>query len=351
MVKVSSKSTGMRGKLLIVAFLILVLVTATLPGCSNEPKEQIHLKIAILPYVGYTPFYISQQEGFFAEQGIEAEFVKFPSATQALLPLAQGELDVVLGSINAGLINAVAQNVNLRIVAGSSYVGRDSKHPAIVVRKDLYDSGELDTIAELDGRGVATSCTACINDFALAQVLDSAGLTLDEVTILKLNSQETITAFDNRAIDAAYLSTPAITQVQSMGYAVTLEPISNVIPDFQYVFMMFGPTLNESNPDAGKRFMVAYLKGIKQWSEGKTERNLQLAEEFTGTDRETLLKDPWTPTYADGRINIESILAFQDWAYEEDYIDQKVAEEQLIDTRFIDYAQKVLGITPANTKG
>lgn len=349
--KVPSKFVGARVKVLILTSLVLVLVAATLPGCSGGPKEQTHLKVAILPFLGYTLFYLAQQEGFFAEQGIDVEFVKFTSATQALLPLAQGDLDVVYGSINAGLINAVAGNVSLRIVAGNSYVGRESEAPAIVVRRDLYDSGALDTVAELAGKRIAMSCTGCMSDFAMAQILGSAGLTLDDMTISRLSLEEIIAAFENRAIDAAFLSSPTITQAQSMGYTITLEPASDFTPDFQYGFVMFGPTLIKGNPEAGKRFMIAFLEAVKQWDQGKTERNLQLAEEFTGLDRETLLKDSWPPVYLDGRIDTESLLTFQDWAYDSGYLDKKVTEEQLIDTRFIDYANEVLEATPTNTGG
>jgi ABC-type nitrate/sulfonate/bicarbonate transport system substrate-binding protein len=106
---------------------------------------------------------------------------------------------------------------------------------------------------------------------------------------------------------------------------------------------MFGPTLLNDNPDAGKKFMIAYVKAAQQYAEGKTERNLEIAEKYMGMDRETLLNSPWTPQNSDGRIDVEDVLTFQDWAYDSGYIDSKMTEEQLIDASFVDYANQMLG--------
>jgi len=56
-----------------------------------------------------------------------------------------------------------------------------------------------------------------------------------------------------------------------------------------------------------------------------------------------LRKSSWEPIYPDARINVEDILSFQDWAYDNGFLEKKVGKEQLIDTRFIDFANKVLG--------
>lgn len=343
-IKLFSTIAVTKARLTLLTFMILALLVAILPGCATtEEAEPVHLKVVDLPYVAFTTLYIAQEEGYFAEQGLEVEFVKFPSVTQAIPLLVQGDIDVAAGSINASLVNAIAQNMNIRIVAGRDYIDPGEGNMALMVRKDLYDSGELDTVSEIKGKQVAMGCIACIFDFAVSKILENAGLTLNDITVVRMTTQDTIAALENKALEATAAGSLLMGQLKALDYAVTLEPFHELLPDFQVAFMIFGPSLLEDNPDVGKKFMVAYLKGVRQYAQGKTERNLEIAQKYTGMDRETLLQSPWPPIYADGRINVEDVLAFEDWAYENDLIDKKVPSEQLIDTSFVDYANDVLG--------
>ena len=341
--RVFSTMAGKEVRLLFSALVILAIILGTFPGCSTEETKLVHLKVVDLPYPSFTTFYIAQEEGYFAEQGLEVEFVKFSSVTQSIPLLAQGELDVAAGSVSAGFFNAIEQGVNVKIVAGREYTTVARETAAFMVRKSLYESGELDTVAEIEGRQIAMTCTACVNDFALTQILKTAGLTQNDVNIVKLSAEDIVVALGNGGVDAALIGTPRKENIEDMGYGVFLTSFAQLMPDFQYAFMMFGPTMLGDNAELGKRFMTAYLKGVRQYVQGKTERNLEIAQKYTGFDRETLLEMAWNPVDVNGSIDLDDIIAFQDWAYESGFVDKEVSAEQLIDTSFIDYANGVLG--------
>jgi NitT/TauT family transport system substrate-binding protein len=329
---------------LLTAALLLTLMLALFPGCQAKEAKLTHLKVVSLPYLSFAAFYIPQEEGYFTEQGLEVEFVKFTSVVQSLPLLSQGDLDVAAGSISASLFNAVTQNINLRIVAGKecNTTTPGVSDSGLVVRKDLYDSGEIDTIAKVKGRKVALPAIGAIHHFDLSNILESSGLTLADVEVIKLSPQECITAFANGAIELAVLGTPYLSQAESLGYTVVLEYANSLMPGFQQGFVIFGPSLLEKDPETGKKFIVAYLKGVRQLAEGLTERNVEILMKYTGLDRETIIQTGVNPIYPDGRINIEDILVFQDWLYDNKFVDQKLTPDQLIDTRFVDYANRVL---------
>lgn len=334
-----------KARVILSSLMLLLMLTVFFPGCgATEPKDIVpsNLKIVTLPYLGYATYYISQEEGYFAEQGFEVEFVKFNAASEAIPLLAQGSLDVVAGSMSASLINAIAQNINIKVVAGREYVPSDEESSPLMVRKDLYDSGELNTVAKIKGRQVAIPCLGCLNDFAVTKILETAGLSLADVKVVKMTQPSILAALENRALEVAHLGSPYSEKVKSLGYAVTIQSADKVIPGFQKVFVMYGPNLLEKNPELGKKFMVAFLKGLRQYNQGRTERNVAIIEKYL-MDRETLLSAPWDPMYSDGRIKVEDILAFQDWAYANGLVDKQVTKEQLVDTRFIEYANRALG--------
>ena len=345
--KLISAARGRTAKLTLFTILILALLAAIMSGCTKEEAKPVHLKVVTLPYLPYLTFYIAQEEGYFAEQGLDIEFVNFSSVTQALPLLVTADLDVATGSVGAGVFNAIAQNMNIRIVAGSQYVDPVEGNVALMVRKDLYDSGELDTVPEIKGKQVAMSCTACIYDFALAKILENEGLTLSDIKTARMSPQDIVAAFANKSLEAAAVGSLQQGQLITGGYGVNLETFSELLPGFQYGFMMFGPSLLKDNPEVGKKFVVAYLKAARQYMQGKTERNLEIAQKYFEMDRETLIRSSWSPVSTDGRVHAQDVLDFQDWAYKNGLVDKEVAAEQLLDSSFVDYANNVIGPVPS----
>ena len=74
---------------------------------------------------------------------------------------------------------------------------------------------------------------------------------------------------------------------------------------------MFGPNLLEKNPEAGKKFLVAYMQGIQEYNQGKTARNLEIIGKYLEMDEAALNEAYWTPIYADARIVSADILSWE----------------------------------------
>jgi hypothetical protein len=123
---------------------------------------------------------------------------------------------------------------------------------------------------------------------------------------------------------------------------------TQVVPDFQRGFVAYGPNLLDKNKDAGRRFMVAYLKAVRLFNQGKTAHNIELLAKSTDQDPALLQKNCWPLFRVDGHINAQSIMDFQSWAVQRKLLDNPVTDEQKMwDPEFIDYANKALqGTTP-----
>ncbi len=61
------------------------------------PQELTKIKVSVTPFLSYAPIFIAKEEGFFAEQGFDVEFVRFDKTAEAIPALAQGQIDVVSG--------------------------------------------------------------------------------------------------------------------------------------------------------------------------------------------------------------------------------------------------------------
>jgi len=121
-----------------------------------------------------------------------------------------------------------------------------------------------------------------------------------------------------------------------------------VLPPRQIAVVFYGPTLLERHPEIGVRFMVAYLKAVRQYNQGKTERNLAILENWTGLDRSLLEACDWPHINRDGTILVESVRELRNWLFAEDYLDAMVPIDRMVDFHYARLAGEMLA-GPKNT--
>jgi len=331
---------GVRPACFLIAFpMILFGLFSPVRGTAENP---VTLKVSALPYLSYAPIFIADEEGFFAEQGLSLHIVKFSQSGQSIPALARGDLDVSADSIGSSLFSAVSRGMRLKIVADKGHLSDECSFGAIMVRKDLYDSGEITTIDRLKGRRVALELIPNFG-YVYETILRKSNLTLDDIEIVEMAGPSKVAALKSGAIEAASAGDPLITQLEAAGIAVKLADYQDFVPGFHTSTIIFGPNLLEKNPELGRRFMTAYLKGVRQYNRGKTGRNLEILQKHTGLDLEILKKACFVSFYPDGHVNTDTIRAVQDWAYERNYIDRKIPVSQMVDMSFAEYANKSLG--------
>jgi NitT/TauT family transport system substrate-binding protein len=171
-------------------------------------------------------------------------------------------------------------------------------------------------------------------------------MTTDEVEIINMDYPSGMTAFKNGAIDAGILTEPYITQTLNSNSAVVLLPAQDYFPDFVYP-LYYGPAFLDKDPELGRRFMVAYLQGVKQYNAGKTDRNIEILQNYTHLDRDLLKQSCWLKVEETGLVPEQPVREYMDWMYANKKITQKVNKDQLFDMSYVTYANTVLrNMTP-----
>jgi NitT/TauT family transport system substrate-binding protein len=116
------------------------------------------VNVGYTPLITYGPLFIAKEEGYFARQGIDAEFVKFPNTAAAVPSFVIGDIAVLGGQLNPSLINAIGKGSHVRIVADKGRNTPDSCNASgVVVRRDLYESGAVTKASDLKGKKVMAS--------------------------------------------------------------------------------------------------------------------------------------------------------------------------------------------------
>lgn len=310
---------------------------------SKKPSEaKIKLKLLCQPRPSFIPIHIALEEGYFDQEGLEIEFVHANQGPKALFLLAKGELDVWAGGSRAGFLNIFSQKVDIRIVANKGIArSQDGTiQKAIVFRKNLIEPDKPFPIEKLKGLKAYIDMGS-YEEYHIDCCLQKAGLTIKDIESDRMPDNMASEALINGSIDFVSLGEPLLTLLSKRGNFDLRFTTEEIIPDFEFGYIMYGERLLRREPELGKKFMVAYLKGVRQYMQGKTDRNVEIMMKHTKHDKETCLKMGWPLIKIDGTVNLESLKKFQNWCLSRGYIKERIEESQLYDSRFVEYAKQI----------
>ncbi len=328
-----------------ILYVMMIFLTPVLQVHGNELVRtgQLKLKAVILPVLSFAPLFVAEEEGYFSEQGLQIEFVRLNRAAQAIPALAQGHLDVVGGGVSFGILNALLRSAKIKVVGDKGYFAPTGcPFVTLMARQDLIKSREVGNFIQIKGRRMVLDPTN-FEGYFIEKLISKVGLTLADIEPVDIPDPLVPEAMKKGKIDLAVIPEPWLTRVLQTGSAINWVPCQQVIPDFQFGFLVYGPSLLEKNPDGGKGFMVAYLKAVHQFNRGKTERNLKIIAKYTDLDQDFLRKTCWPSFRNNGQINTRSVLDFQSWGVKKGLLDKTIPPNQFWDPSFIEYANKIVG--------
>jgi len=322
--------------------LLPCLAAAVLAGCRNRTRSPRRLRVGLVPRFTLAPLYLADELGFFREAGLEVEFHPSPQSAHTLPLLASGQVQVGMVSPTPGFINAALKGARIKVVAA-----RDIAAPgcqgggAIFGNRQAFPQGLRD-LRLLKGKRVAIATQAGVGAFLLDQALEFGGLTTRDVTLVTLRVPEATAAVSAGRIDAV----AAVDLEKDLDYVsrniIRSVTFSELLPNYQYSFVMFGAALLEGDPEIGTAFLSAYLRGVQEYRAGKTPRALEELARAAHHDPAATRAGCREGTSRDGRLDRASIQRFVDWAAKKGFIPRAVDASQLIDARFVEEANRRL---------
>ncbi len=333
---------------------ILTVLSACGPAAEQaaSPSESLapaKVKVGNVGGISDAALFIANDKGFFQEQALDVEFKSFTSAADMVPFLGTGDLDVGAGAPSAGLLNAITRDVPLRIVADKGNMNPGHGYEAIVVRKALAET--IKGPADLRGRKIAVSARNITAEVALDTYLHKAGLSVKDVDLQTMPFPNMRDALANGSIDVAVAIEPFVAQIVKNGIGVVLQRDDQTIPRHQVAVILYGPKFVERNPNAARRFMLAYLKGARFYNDAfekkdtaKRKAAIDILIKNT-TVKAAALYDKMVMPGIDpnGKVNVESIAQEQDYFLKKGSQKTKVELNKVVDTQYIEWAVQKLG--------
>jgi NitT/TauT family transport system substrate-binding protein len=317
---------------------------------ATAARAPTTLVVGHFPATHTAGVYIAQERGYFAEQGLDADLTPFQSLPDAALLLNSGQMDVYAGGTGANLYNAVARGITLKAVADKAHSEPGVKYKAFTARKDLWDSGELRTIAGLRGRSVTGLPSGGGVEYQMEKVLQTANLTMDDVDYKGLGVPEELTALANKGVDGAFLFQPALCTAERRGLATIIPPmLDDVAPGLQGGVITYGAAFMRDKPEAARGFMVAYVHALRDYNDAQrfgTNKDLIvdiMMKYVPGPDRAVFEECEWGRLNPDGRVDRRWIEDEMLWDVKTGILDRVVPVDQLVDDTYVDHAVQVLG--------
>jgi NitT/TauT family transport system substrate-binding protein len=291
---------------------------------------------------------IAQEQGYFAEEGLNVDFVPL-NATQAPVLLGTNQLEVAGTSVTAGLINAIQRGVSLKVVADKSSAPPGGGFNGLVVRKQLVDSGAFRGLGDLAGRRIAivTSDLGSPNAIEVMAALSQGGLTLDDVETVALPFADMNQAVANGSVDAALQTEPFVALGVEQGLFVRWIGNDALVPYHQNVVLTYSPGFAAT--DAAKRYMVAYVRALRDYhrafvkGERRDEIVALLARAGTVKDVELYQKIVMPGLNPDGYVDLAALERDQATFLSLGQIQAPLPMDQLVDHSFVEYALARLG--------
>ncbi|HZS01138.1 MAG TPA: ABC transporter substrate-binding protein [Chloroflexota bacterium] len=318
------------------------------PTPLNPP---VSLQVGVVSSSSDGGIFIAMDRGYFEEEGLQIETQQFQTGVDQIAPLGAGQLDVGTGAIAAGLYNAIGRGVPLRMVADKgSTPAPEWDFNALMVRKDLIDSGQVQDYKDLKGLTITTTAPGNSTEVDVAKALEKGGLTFADINFTHISFSDMITAFQNHAIDAAIVIEPYLSRIEKLGTAVRWKGTRDFYGNQQVAVVMYGPKLVEEQQDVARRWMIAYLRGVRDYNDAFGPKRQGREQVIQTLIKHTPIKD--AATYEeirpagldpDGKLDLASIRS--DLAYYEQSgrVTQQIDLNQVIDTSFAEYAVQQLG--------
>jgi len=297
---------------------------------TGEIKKEIILgcEISFLT----APVLISENKGYFQQEGINVRIKEFGSGKTALKTmLNEGNLDMVTVAQTPVMFNSFSRS-DYAIIAAMGYSDNDVK---VLVHQDkgIKDPSDL--------RGKKVGITkGSTGHFFLGLFLDHNGLELSEVETIDIEAPDLPQALADGRVDAISSWEPNILNAKKLlGEKVLILPSKGVFrEDFYFV-----PNKNfmENNPEILNSFLKAIEKG-EEFIQKNREESIDIVCERIKLDKE-LTASVWSDFDFKLMLDQTILITLEDearWAIREGLTDKKEVPNYL-DFIYIDLLEEV----------
>jgi NitT/TauT family transport system substrate-binding protein len=312
--------------------LVIVLLVAALAPAHAAPRarQTTTLKMGLLPILDVLPFYVADQAGYFADEGLNVELVPVSSALERDQLLISGEIDGMLNDlVSTGIFNQDKPMIQIVAMARRAYPG--SPQFRILASPD---SG-ITTPQDLKGVEIGISENSVIY-YITQRILEHEGLSASDLAFrAEPNIPVRFQLLMEGTFKAACLPDP-LGQAAMVGGAVLVADDTSLVEDqFSQSVLSFRTDVINDKPDAVEAFLRAWMHAADDINaDPNAYRDLWLEKTSVPDSVKDTYALPPFPTY-----EITLPHAWDDtiqWLVDQKIVDKAASYEGSVNPTFLD---------------
>lgn len=274
-----------------------------------DPPQDV--KVAYVPIMKFATAFVAEARDIFEKYGLNVEFERVRSGTEAIAFLDQGSVDVGGIAIVASLWSAWDRGLDIRIIAPGALDPMENGPTVLIARADLEG---IDSIADLKGKRVAVAGgPGSGGEYFVAKALETAGLTIRDVELMNVGNADMPASMEAKSVDAVLTSSPFSDQILGSGAGKLLG--KDFTPGLMTVaFVGSGKFLNE-RPEVAERFVLALAEAARlmQGDDYLAPENIAAYLEHTASTEEAIrtgtrvIYDPNVEIPVDALADVERV--------------------------------------------
>jgi len=321
--------------------LAVFLVGLLLPAGA----ETIEVRVGVAPTMSSAGLYLAADKGYFQAEGLKVRLIPFRSSGPEMLPLlATDKLEVGGGNLGASFYNALGRGIKLRAVADKGSNSPGCGYLSLVVRPGL----EVRSPQDLKGRTVAFTGRGVSQEVVADRFLRTGGLGIGDLRIVTMPYADTNMAMARGSLDATVQIEPLLTEALSKGWAREVRTASQIYPYQQSAAILYSETFS-LNTGAARRFMRAYLRGVRDYHRAFVQKR-DPGPEIAIMTKHVPVKDKALYTRMrpvglnqDGYLNARSMADDLKWYQAHGYVQKCPPLSDIVDHSFARWAAQQLG--------
>lgn len=236
------------------------LLTAGAAALATPARATAPLRLGMLKTLSPAPFYIAQQRGMFAAQGVAVEFKFFEAAQPIAAAAVAGDIDVGVTALTGGFF-ALAGKGELKVIGGGMHEQKGYELTAVLVSKAAYDAG-LTSLDKLGGHSFGITQYGSSFHYMIGRLAAARGFDLKSVTLRPLQQiSNMVAAVRTGQVDATMAIASMARPVEAAGEGHIIGWVGDDVP--YQITALFAPsaTLTGRTQDL-RHFCAAYRQGV-----------------------------------------------------------------------------------------
>jgi len=303
------------------------LAVSLLIAVVGSPHAEARIVVGVSTVnVAFLPIYLTQDKGFFKDEGLDVLVVMFNAGATNLQAVIGGDVQIMAGGVPETVL-ARASGVDIKNFWAISNL----------MPFQIYGSPKLKSLKDGKGKKFAISRFGSLSEFLTRSALRQSGVDPKDVTMLQIGATPArFTTLATGIVDATILWFPVTERAKATGMNKLFD-LKDLYPHWTNVGFVARETWLAREKEQAIKFLRAYQRGVKHTRESRDD-GIRTLRKYVGLDAAEAAAgyDEYRESFPlDGRILDAGISATVEQELEAGRLKEKISLNEMIDYSFI----------------